>query len=152
MRGYWGRPEETAGTLRNNWLFTGDIASMDEEGYFFIVDRKKDLIISGGYNIYPREIDEVLYEHPQVADAVCVGVPHKTRGEIIKAYIVPKPDQEIEKKEIVAFCRQKLANYKVPKQIEFRKELPKTIVGKVLRRVLREEEEQKKRKADKAGE
>ncbi len=151
MRGYWGQPEETAGTLRNNWLYTGDIASMDEEGYFFIVDRKKDLIISGGYNIYPREIDELLYEHPQVADAVCVGVPHKTRGEIIKAYIVPKPDQEIDKKEIIAFCRQKLANYKVPKQIEFREELPKTIVGKVLRRVLREEEEQKKGKEDKAG-
>ncbi|MFP4048680.1 MAG: long-chain-fatty-acid--CoA ligase [Desulfovermiculus sp.] len=151
MRGYWGRPEETAGALRNNWLYTGDIAFMDEEGYFFIVDRKKDLIISSGYNIYPREIDEVLYEHPQVADAVCVGVPHKTRGEIIKAYIVPKPDQTMEKKEVIAFCRQKLANYKVPKQIEFRDELPKTIVGKVLRRVLREEEEQKKGKEDKAG-
>ncbi|MFO7802129.1 MAG: long-chain fatty acid--CoA ligase [Desulfovermiculus sp.] len=141
MHGYWGRPEETAEALRNNWLYTGDIASMDEEGYFFIVDRKKDLIISGGYNIYPREIDEVLYEHPQVADAVCVGVPHKTRGEIIKAYIVPKEGAEIDKKEITAFCRQKLANYKVPKKIEFRQELPKTIVGKVLRRVLREEVE-----------
>lgn len=151
MRGYWGQPEETAGTVRNNWLYTGDIASMDEEGYFFIVDRKKDLIISGGYNIYPREIDEVLYEHPQVADAVCVGVPHKTRGEIIKAYIVPKPDQEVEKKEIIAFCRQKLANYKVPKQVEFREELPKTMVGKVLRRVLREEEEQKEGKERKSG-
>ena len=143
MRGYWGRPEETAKTLRNNWLYTGDIAYMDDEGYFFIVDRKKDLIISGGYNIYPREIDEVLYEHPKVADAVCVGVTHKTRGEIVKAYIVPKPGQEVDKKEIIAFCRQKLANYKVPKQIEFREELPKTIVGKVLRRVLREEVEEK---------
>ena len=141
MHGYWGRPKETAEALRNNWLYTGDIASMDEEGYFFIVDRKKDLIISGGYNIYPREIDEVLYEHPQVADAVCVGVPHKTRGEILKAYIVPKKGEEIDKKELTAFCRQKLANYKVPKKIEFRQELPKTIVGKVLRRVLREEVE-----------
>jgi long-chain acyl-CoA synthetase len=145
MRGYWGRPEETAKTLRNNWLYTGDIAYMDDEGYFFIVDRKKDLIISGGYNIYPREIDEVLYEHPKVADAVCVGVTHKTRGEIVKAYIVPKPGQEVDKKEIIAFCRQKLANFKVPKQIEFREELPKTIVGKVLRRVLREEVEAEKK-------
>jgi len=141
MHGYWGRPKETAQALRNNWLYTGDIASMDEEGYFFIVDRKKDLIISGGYNIYPREIDEVLYEHPQVADAVCVGIPHKTRGEILKAYIVPKEGETIDKKELTAFCRQKLANYKVPKKIEFRQELPKTIVGKVLRRVLREEVE-----------
>jgi len=131
MRGYWGRPEETAKTLRNNWLYTGDIAYMDDEGYFFIVDRKKDLIISGGYNIYPREIDEVLYEHPKVADAVCVGVTHKTRGEIVKAYIVPQPGQEVDKKEITAFCRQKLANYKVPKQIEFCETLPKTTSGKI---------------------
>lgn len=140
MQGYWNRPDETASTLRNGWLYTGDIAYMDEEGYFFIVDRKKDMIISGGYNIYPREIDEVLYEHPKVADAVCVGVPHKTRGEIVKAYIVPKPGVEIDKKEIVAFCRQKLANYKVPKQVEFREELPKTIIGKILRRTLQDEE------------
>jgi long-chain acyl-CoA synthetase len=146
MHGYWGRPEETAQALRNNWLYTGDIASIDDEGYFFIVDRKKDLIISGGYNIYPREIDEVLYEHPKVADAVCVGVPHKTRGEIVKAYVVPKLDQELDKKEIIAFCRQKLANYKVPKQVEFRKELPKTIVGKVLRRILKEEEAAEEKK------
>ncbi|WP_027369571.1 long-chain-fatty-acid--CoA ligase [Desulfovermiculus halophilus] len=141
MHGYWGRPDETAQTLRGGWLYTGDIAYMDEEGYFFIVDRKKDLIISGGYNIYPREIDEVLYEHPKVADAVCVGVPHKTRGEIVKAYIVPKPGQELDKKEVLGFCRQKLANFKVPKKVEFREELPKTVVGKVLRRALKEEVE-----------
>ncbi len=139
MKGYWKREEETANTLRNGWLYTGDIAYMDEEGYFFIVDRKKDLIISGGYNIYPREIEEVLYEHPKVADAACIGVPHKHRGEVVKAYIVPKPGEDIDKKEIIAFCRQKLANYKVPKKIEIREELPKTIVGKVLKRHLREE-------------
>ena len=140
MQGYWRRADETASTLRNGWLYTGDIAFMDEEGYFTIVDRKKDMIISGGYNIYPREIDEVLYEHPKVADAVCVGVPHPSRGEIVKAYIVPKEGQTIQKKEIIAFCREKLANFKVPKQIEFREELPKTIVGKILRRTLRDEE------------
>ncbi len=139
MKGYWKKEEETRETLRNGWLYTGDIAYMDEEGYFFIVDRKKDLIISGGYNIYPREIEEVLYEHPKVLDAAVIGVPHKTRGEIVKAYVVPKPGQTIDKKEIVAFCRKKLANFKVPRKIEIRDELPKTIVGKVLKRNLKEE-------------
>ncbi len=139
MKGYWNRPEESAKALRDGWLYTGDIAYMDEEGYFFIVDRKKDLIISGGYNIYPREIEEVLYEHPKVADAACIGVPHRQRGEVVKAYIVPKAGEQIDKKEIISFCRQKLANYKVPKKIEIREELPKTIVGKVLKRHLREE-------------
>ncbi len=140
MHGYWKRPDETASTLRNGWLYTGDIATMDEDGYFYIVDRKKDLIITGGYNVYPREIDEVLHEHPAVREAVTVGVPHATRGEIIKAYIVLKEGHSATKADILAFCRQKLASYKVPKQIEFRDELPKTLVGKVLRRALREEE------------
>ncbi|MFA9395014.1 MAG: long-chain fatty acid--CoA ligase [Halodesulfovibrio sp.] len=143
MMGYWNRPDETASTLRNGWLYTGDIATMDEEGYFYIVDRKKDMIIVAGYNVYPREIDEVLYEHPKVQEAVTVGVPHKTRGEIIKVFIVPKVGEELSKSEILSHCREKLANYKVPKQVEFREELPKTIVGKVLRRALRTEEEQK---------
>jgi len=141
MSGYWNRADETASALRNGWLFTGDIATMDEDGYFYIVDRKKDLIISGGYNIYPREIDEVLYEHPKVKEAVTVGIPHKTRGEVVKAYIIPRDGETIEKAEIVAFCKKKLAGYKVPRQVEFRTELPKTLVGKVLRRALREEEE-----------
>ena len=140
MKGYWNRPDETATALRNNWLYTGDIAYMDEEGYFYIVDRKKDLIISGGYNIYPREIDEVLHEHPKVKEAVTVGIPSPTRGEIVKAFIVPQPGENLTRAEIISFCRQKLANYKIPKQIEFRDELPKTLVGKVLRRALREEE------------
>ena len=140
MKGYWNRPDETATALRNNWLYTGDIAYMDEEGYFYIVDRKKDLIISGGYNIYPREIDEVLHEHPKVKEAVTVGIPSPTRGEIVKAFIVPQPGENLTRAEIISFCRQKLANYKIPKQIEFRDELPKTMVGKVLRRALREEE------------
>lgn len=152
MMGYWNRPDETASTLRNGWLYTGDIATMDEEGYFYIVDRKKDMIIVAGYNVYPREIDEVLYEHPKVQEAVTVGVPHKTRGEIIKVYIVPKAGEELTKSEILSHCREKLANYKVPKQVEFREELPKTIVGKVLRRALRNEEEQKQDNKRKAAE
>ncbi|MFW6005290.1 MAG: long-chain-fatty-acid--CoA ligase, partial [Desulfonatronovibrionaceae bacterium] len=128
MKGYWNRPDETAGAIRNNWLYTGDIAYMDEQGYFYIVDRKKDLIITGGYNVYPREIDEVLHEHPKVKEAVSVGIPNETRGEIIKAYIVPREGQELTKAEIISFCREKLAGFKIPKQIEFREELPKTIV------------------------
>ncbi len=143
MQGYWNRPDETASVLRNGWLYTGDIAYMDEEGYFFIVDRKKDLIITGGYNVYPREIDEVLHEHPAIKEAVSVGIKHPTRGEIIKAYIVLKEGETLSKTDVLAFCREKLANYKVPKQVEFREDLPKSIVGKVLRRVIREEEDRR---------
>ena len=140
MKGYWKRPEETARTIRDGWLYTGDIAYMDEEGYFYIVDRKKDLIIVGGYNVYPREIDEVLHTHPKIREAVTVGVNHRSRGETVKAYIVPKEGENLTVPEVVAFCRQKLASFKVPRLIEFREELPKTMVGKVLRRILREEE------------
>ena len=140
MKGYWSREDETASALRNNWLYTGDIGYMDEQGYFYIVDRKKDLIITGGYNVYPREIDEVLHEHPKVKEAVSVGIPSETRGEVIKAYVVVRDGESLTKAEIVSFCREKLAGFKVPKKVEFRDELPKTIVGKVLRRALREEE------------
>ncbi|WP_320170868.1 long-chain fatty acid--CoA ligase [Maridesulfovibrio sp.] len=145
MKGYYNKPDETAGTLRNGWLYTGDIAYMDEDGYFYIVDRKKDMIISSGYNIYPREVDEVLYKHPKIREAVTVGLPHKTRGEIIKVYIVLKDGESMDRTEIIAYCREKLAGYKVPRQVEFRSELPKTMVGKVLRRALREEEAAKKK-------
>ena len=140
MKGYWNRPEETARTIRDGWLYTCDIAYMDEEGYFYIVDRKKDLIIVGGYNVYPREIDEVLHTHPKIREAVTVGVNHRSRGETVKAYIVPEEGANLTVPEVVAFCRQKLASFKVPRLIEFREELPKTMVGKVLRRILREEE------------
>jgi long-chain acyl-CoA synthetase len=145
MSGYWNKPDETAGTLRNGWLYTGDIASMDEDGYFSIVDRKKDMVIVAGYNVSPREIDEVLYAHPKVRDAVSVGVSHPSRGEVIKAYIVLREGESCERAEIVAWCRDRLANYKVPRMVEFRDELPKTLVGKILRRVLRAEEEAKQR-------
>ncbi len=140
MSGYWNHPDDTASSLRNGWLYTGDIAYMDEDGYFYIVDRKKDMVLIGGYNVYPREIDEVLHQHPKVLDAVSVGIPHPTRGEVIKAYIVVKPGMTMEKHEILKFCRQKLANYKVPRDVEFRDSLPKTMVGKTLRRALRAEE------------
>ena len=154
MKGYYNRPDATADVLRNGWLYTGDIATMDEEGYFYIVDRKKDLIISGGYNIYPREIDEVLHAHPQIEEAVSVGIPHKTRGEIVKAYVVVRKGEELSRNDVIAFCREKLAGYKVPRQVEFRDSLPKTMVGKVLRRALRDEEAAKggRRKDATAGE
>jgi len=140
MRGYWNNPEETAGQLRDGWLSTGDIAVMDDDGYFAIVDRKKDMVIAGGYNIYPREIDEVLYQHPSVQDACAVGVPDAYRGETIKAYIVCRPGQTASADEIIDFCREKLAAYKAPKLVEFRDSLPKSAVGKILRKVLRDEE------------
>ena len=141
MKGYYKMEEETAKALVNGWLLTGDMAKMDEDGYFYIVDRKKDVIIAGGYNIYPREVEEVLYEHPAVLEAAVVGVPDEYRGETVKAFIVLKPEYKgkVTEKEIEQFCRERLAAYKVPKIIEFRDELPKSAVGKILRRVLREE-------------
>lgn len=142
MKGYWERPEETFDAIRNGWLFTGDMATMDEEGYFTIIDRKKDMIIASGYNIYPREIEEVLYEHPSVKEAVVVGVKDSYRGESVKAYIVLKDGAEPDPASLEQFCRSQLAAYKVPRQYVFRESLPKTMVGKVLRRKLLEEEEE----------
>ena len=140
MLGYWNNPEETEDTLKDGWLLTGDISRMDEDGYFYIVDRKKDLIIAGGYNIYPREVDEVLYSHPKVMEAVTVGVPHEYRGETVKAFVVVRPGETLTAEEITEFCKGNLAAYKVPKIIEFRGELPKSAVGKILRKELRAEE------------
>ena len=144
MRGYWNMEEETAAALRDGWLYTGDIATVDEDGYAFIVDRRKDMIIAGGYNVYPREIEEVLYEHPKVMDAVSIGIPDPYRGETVKAFVVPKPGQSLTEKELIDFCRGKLAAYKVPKIIELRESLPKTTVGKVLRKELRREEQERR--------
>ncbi|OEH91892.1 long-chain-fatty-acid--CoA ligase [Bacillus solimangrovi] len=144
MKGYWNRPEETAATFMDgDWLLTGDLGYMDENGYFYIVDRKKDMIIAGGFNIYPREIEEVLYEHPAIQEAVAVGVPDEYRGETVKVYIVLKEGTQLTEEELEAFCRENLAAYKVPRLYEFRKELPKTAVGKILRRTLAEEAKQK---------
>ncbi|WP_224773304.1 long-chain-fatty-acid--CoA ligase [Metabacillus idriensis] len=139
MKGYWNMPEETANTIRNGWLFTGDIAKVDEEGYLYIVDRKKDMIIASGYNIYPRDIEEVLYEHEAIQEAVVIGVPDPYRGETVKAFAVLKSGKSATEDEIISFCRSQLASYKVPAVIEFRDQLPKTSVGKILRRALREE-------------
>jgi long-chain acyl-CoA synthetase len=143
MSGYWRRPDESALVLRNGWLFTGDLAKMDENGYFYIIDRKKDLIISGGFKIYPREVEEVLYQHPRVQEAVAYGIPDPYRGEQVKVIIVPQPGARLTAEEIVEYCQPRLASYKLPKIVEFRTELPKSMVGKVLRRLLREEEAEK---------
>ncbi len=145
MRGYWKREDETRKVLRNGWLFTGDLARMDADGFFYIADRKKDMIKSGGENVYPREVEEVLLRHPKVQDAVVVGLPQDLRGELIKAYVVLKDGEEATAAEVLEHCRKDLAKFKVPKRVEFRKELPKTLVGKVLRRVLLEEELKKRR-------
>jgi len=139
MKGYWNMPSETALTLRDGWLYTGDIARIDGDGYFYIIDRKKDMIISEGFNIYPNEIDEVVLTHPKIFDAAAVGVPDRLRGEKVMLFVVLKEGEVARQEEIVGFCKERLAKYKVPKKVEFRKELPKTPVGKVLRRVLREE-------------
>jgi long-chain acyl-CoA synthetase len=153
MKGYWNMPTETANTLRvhpeggDPWLHTGDMAVMDEDGYFKIVDRKKDMILgAGGYNIYPREIEEVLYEHPKVLEAAAAGVPIEGKGERVKIYVVLKEGETATEEEFIAFCRENLAPYKVPRSVEFRDELPKTLVGKVLRRALVEEELKKQAK------
>lgn len=139
MKGYWNMTEETANTLRDGWLYTGDIAKVDEDGYLYIVDRKKDLIIASGYNVYPRDIEELLYEHPAVQEAVVIGVPDAYRGETVKAIIVKKAGHDITEEELINWTRERIAAYKVPEFVEFREELPKTIVGKILRRALREE-------------
>jgi long-chain acyl-CoA synthetase len=144
MIGYWNKPEETAKTITpDGWLRTGDIAHMDADGYFYIVDRLKDIIIASGFNIVPREVEEVLYQHPKIQEAVVAGVPDAYRGETVKAYVVLKQGETATTDEIRAFCKERLAPYKVPTQVEFRSELPKTQVGKMLRRVLIEEERKK---------
>jgi long-chain acyl-CoA synthetase len=140
MQGYWNNPAETANQMTDGWLHTGDIGQMDEDGYISIVDRKKDMIIAGGFNIYPREVDEVLYQHPKIAECVTVGVPDPYRGETVKVFLVLKPNETATDKEIITFCKEKLAPYKVPKLIEFRESIPKSAVGKILRKILRDEE------------
>ena len=138
MKGYWNKPEATAETLTDGWLHTGDIGKMDEDGYFYIVDRKKDMIISGGYNVYPRDIEEVFFEHPKVLEAAALGVPHPKRGEQVKVFVALKEGETATEEELLAYCKDKLAAYKLPTMIEFRDELPKTNVGKVLKKDLRE--------------
>jgi long-chain acyl-CoA synthetase len=145
--GYYGKPEESKESLCDGWLSTGDIGYMDDDGYLFIVDRKKDLIIAAGYNIYPREIDEVLFEHPKVKEACSFGIPDSYRGETVKAVVVLKAGVTATEKEIADYCKEKLSAYKVPKSFEFREALPVSATGKILRRVLRDEEIAKKDEA-----
>jgi long-chain acyl-CoA synthetase len=140
MKGYLNMPEETARTLKGGWLHTGDVAKMDEDGYFFIVDRKKDMIVTSGSNVYPREVEEILFEHPDVAEAVAIGVPDDYRGETVKAFVVKRSGATTTEEEILAFCKERLAPYKAPRTVEFRDDLPKSAVGKLLRRVLVDEE------------
>ncbi|MBI4241080.1 MAG: long-chain-fatty-acid--CoA ligase [Candidatus Rokubacteria bacterium] len=139
MLGYYRRPEETAKTSRNGWLYTGDMGRLDAAGYLYIAERKKDLIIRGGFNIYPREVDEVLYAHPKVAEAAVVGMPDPLMGEEVLAFVVLKPDQEATADELMAFCQTKLAKFKCPKQVRFVDALPKSPVGKILRKELRKQ-------------
>jgi long-chain acyl-CoA synthetase len=145
MKGYWNRPDETAIALRDGWLYTGDVARMDEDGFFYIVQRKKDMVIVSGFNVYPNEVEDVLFTHPAVLEAAVIGVPDKYRGEAVKAFLVLRPGLNATADEILEFCRANLAKYKVPSVIEFVASLPKSAVGKVLRRELREMEIQKEK-------
>lgn len=144
MMGYYNRPGETAAALRDGWLYTGDIGFMDEDGYFAVVDRKKDLIISGGFNVYPNEVDDVLFSHPKILEACTIGVPDEYRGETVKTYVVLQPGETLSADDIVSYCRDNLAAYKVPKQVEFTDSLPKSTIGKILRRELKELDRRKR--------
>ncbi len=141
MKGYWNREEETKQVLRDGWFYTGDIATIDEDGYFHIVDRKKDMIIVGGFNVYPRDIEEVLFEHEAVEQAAAIGVPDEFRGEVPKAFVVLRKEYrgKLTEEALLEYCQKNLAKAKVPKYLEIRDELPTTLVGKVLRRELRED-------------
>jgi long-chain acyl-CoA synthetase len=140
MKGYYKKPEETANVLKDGWFYSGDIGKFDEEGYLSIVDRKKDMIIAGGYNIYPVELDNVLFDHPKILEACTIGVPDEYRGETVKAFIVPKKGETLTEEDVISYCKKNMAAYKVPKKFEFVEELPKSAVGKILRRELRDME------------
>jgi acyl-CoA synthetase (AMP-forming)/AMP-acid ligase II len=139
MKGYHKDPQATAEALRGGWLHTGDLARRDEEGFIYIVDRKKDMIISGGENIYPREIEEVLYQHPKIQDAAVIGIPDSLWGESVKAFVVLKTGEMMTEEEVVEYCKSRLASYKKPKSVKFVESLPRNPSGKVLKTVLREQ-------------
>jgi long-chain acyl-CoA synthetase len=136
MKGYYKMPEDTEVTIRNGWLYTGDLATMDDEGYFYIVDRKKDMINVGGYNVYPREVEEVLYSHPEIVEVAVLGVPDPNFGEAVKCFVVSK-NKDITESELISYCSEHLAKYKIPSRIDFLEELPKNTTGKILRRALK---------------
>lgn len=137
MKGYYKRPEATAESIRGGWFYTGDVAYIDEDGFFFIKDRVKDMLLRGGFNVYPREIEEVLYGHPAIAEAAVIGVPDEALGEEVKAVVALKPGQQATEQEIIGYCKERLAAYKYPRSVEFRDTLPKTATGKILKRELR---------------
>ncbi len=139
MKGYWNRPDETALTLRGGWLYSGDIARMDEQGYFYIVDRKKDMILVSGFNVYPREVEEILYTHPAILECAVIGIPDSYQGESVKAFVVLRESESLTADDIIDYCRTQLAPYKCPRTVEFRDSLPKSAVGKVLRTALRQQ-------------
>jgi long-chain acyl-CoA synthetase len=143
MKGYWNKPSETEIALRDGWLYTGDVARMDEDGFFYIVQRKKDMIIVSGFNVYPNEVEDVLFTHPAIQEAAVIGVPDAYRGEAVKAFLVMKSGTNVSAEEIIDFCRERMAKYKVPSQVDLVESLPKSAVGKVLRRELREMEAKK---------
>jgi long-chain acyl-CoA synthetase len=154
MLGYWRRPEETALAIRNGWFHTGDVAVMDADGYFKIVDRLKDMIIVSGFNVYPNEVEDVLYHHPAISKAAVIGLPDDRTGERVKAYVILKDGRSLTVDELIAWCKdpeQGLTGYRAPKEIEFRDSLPETLVGKVLRRALQEEERVKREAATTAS-
>jgi long-chain acyl-CoA synthetase len=148
MVGYYKKPEATDEVLKEGWYLSGDIGKFDEDGYLSIIDRKKDMIIASGYNIYPVELDNVLFDHPKIVEACAIGIPDEYRGETVKAFIVVKDGETLTEEEVVSYCREKLAAYKVPKIIEFIDELPKSAVGKILRRELREMELKKNKQPE----
>ena len=137
MKGYWNKPDETGAAIIDGWLHTGDVGFRDEEGYYFITDRKKDLIIKGGENISPREIEELLFGHPAISEAAVIGIPDKVYGEEIKAFVVLNPGQQISEEELIAYCQERLKRFKSPKVIKFMDALPKSLVGKILKKELR---------------
>jgi long-chain acyl-CoA synthetase len=143
MRGYHNMPTETANSLRKGWLFTGDIARMDSDGYFYIVDRKKELIKPGGFQVWPCEVEEEIAKNPKVLDVDVAGIPDAYRGETVKAWVVVRPGETLTEDEVMAWCRERMASFKVPTQVEFRSDLPKTTVGKILRRELVRQDKEK---------
>jgi long-chain acyl-CoA synthetase len=147
MLGYYKNAEDTQKTIVDGWLYTGDIGYVDEDGYFYITDRKKDLVIIGGFNVFPREIDELIYQHSKVKEGIAVGIPDPRQGERIKVYIVLKEGETATPEEFIAYFKERLTPYKVPSEVEFRTELPKSMIGKILRRALREEENRKANEA-----
>lgn len=138
MSGYWENPELTSRAIRDGWLYTGDLARMDTDGFFYIVDRKDDLIITGGFNVYPSDIESVLLRHPHVKEAAVIGMPERVRGESILAFVVPEEKTPVDKPALLAYCREQLAAFKVPRDIAIVESIPRSPVGKPLRRVLRQ--------------